>query len=183
MCVCFFFFFNDTATTEIYTLSLHDALPISRVLPLAEEGEELVAGAHAERHHDAVVAVVGVDVVVAGAQVVRGADLAALLALARDHERRLSLAVQDPGALVHPAGEEHVAVDLQQVFLAQTQGLVAGPGLLDSHRPPPKLRSPREERDRSSTSLILANHPAPQRPPFPQPPERMHPPCSAPREA
>src|ERR1039457_5925620 len=26
--VCSFFFFNDTATTEIYTLSLHDALPI-----------------------------------------------------------------------------------------------------------------------------------------------------------
>src|SRR3712207_7056635 len=26
-----FFFFNDTATTEIYTLSLHDALPISYV--------------------------------------------------------------------------------------------------------------------------------------------------------
>ena len=30
-----FFFFNDTATTEIYTLSLHDALPIS------EEGGDL----------------------------------------------------------------------------------------------------------------------------------------------
>src|SRR3712207_9275874 len=29
--VLFFFFFNDTATTEIYTLSLHDALPISRI--------------------------------------------------------------------------------------------------------------------------------------------------------
>src|SRR6266568_8229451 len=28
-----FFFFNDTATTEIYTLSLHDALPVS---PLAD---------------------------------------------------------------------------------------------------------------------------------------------------
>src|SRR3712207_8629915 len=27
----FFFFFNDTATTEIYTLSLHDALPICPV--------------------------------------------------------------------------------------------------------------------------------------------------------
>src|SRR5689334_25269733 len=27
----FFFFFNDTATTEIYTLSLHDALPISTI--------------------------------------------------------------------------------------------------------------------------------------------------------
>src|ERR1035437_7627735 len=30
--LCFFFFFsNDTATTEIYTLSLHDALPISYI--------------------------------------------------------------------------------------------------------------------------------------------------------
>src|SRR5438094_8292739 len=29
----FSFFFNDTATTEIYTLSLHDALPISLPLP------------------------------------------------------------------------------------------------------------------------------------------------------
>src|SRR5256885_9623698 len=31
----FFFFFNDTATTEIYTLSLHDALPISYGSPAA----------------------------------------------------------------------------------------------------------------------------------------------------
>src|SRR2546429_8655880 len=30
---CLFFFFNDTATTEIYTLSLHDALPISLCQP------------------------------------------------------------------------------------------------------------------------------------------------------
>src|SRR2546430_6767786 len=30
--MCFFFFFNDTATTEIYTLSLHDALPISVIV-------------------------------------------------------------------------------------------------------------------------------------------------------
>ena len=29
ICCFSFFFFNDTATTEIYTLSLHDALPIS----------------------------------------------------------------------------------------------------------------------------------------------------------
>src|SRR2546429_5432641 len=28
----FFFFFNDTATTEIYTLSLHDALPILYIM-------------------------------------------------------------------------------------------------------------------------------------------------------
>src|SRR2546430_13610423 len=32
----FFFFFNDTATTEIYTLSLHDALPISRAVRVAD---------------------------------------------------------------------------------------------------------------------------------------------------
>src|SRR2546422_4586149 len=31
-----FFFFNDTATTEIYTLSLHDALPISAARPTVE---------------------------------------------------------------------------------------------------------------------------------------------------
>src|SRR2546425_9679656 len=32
-----FFFFNDTATTEIYTLSLHDALPISSLRFIALE--------------------------------------------------------------------------------------------------------------------------------------------------
>src|SRR5688572_32108360 len=35
---CCRFFFNDTATTEIYTLSLHDALPIYAVLGRPEEG-------------------------------------------------------------------------------------------------------------------------------------------------
>src|SRR2546422_1682243 len=34
-CLSVFFFFNDTATTEIYTLSLHDALPISRRLRIS----------------------------------------------------------------------------------------------------------------------------------------------------
>src|ERR1022692_5310852 len=33
-----FFFFNDTATTEIYTLSLHDALPICRGTACARPG-------------------------------------------------------------------------------------------------------------------------------------------------
>src|SRR5256885_16653940 len=37
-----FFFFNDTATTEIYTLSLHDALPISSRYELRHP--------HARRH-------------------------------------------------------------------------------------------------------------------------------------
>src|SRR3712207_7930841 len=45
-----FFFFNDTATTEIYTLSLHDALPIlggpqtTEVVPLHHAREALADG-------------------------------------------------------------------------------------------------------------------------------------------
>src|SRR2546425_8864828 len=35
-----FFFFNDTATTEIYTLSLHDALPISLRSPIPQQADE-----------------------------------------------------------------------------------------------------------------------------------------------
>src|SRR2546429_5860210 len=38
----FFFFFNDTATTEIYTLSLHDALPILAGIVAAEDGRHTV---------------------------------------------------------------------------------------------------------------------------------------------
>src|SRR5438309_6762781 len=40
----FFFFFNDTATTEIYTLSLHDALPICA--PKLGEAEVAALGDH-----------------------------------------------------------------------------------------------------------------------------------------
>src|SRR2546430_12441048 len=44
-----FFFFNDTATTEIYTLSLHDALPISWIgwlLERVEVGPQLIQLVH-----------------------------------------------------------------------------------------------------------------------------------------
>src|SRR6266436_698640 len=45
----FFFFFNDTATTEIYTLSLHDALPISAASFTTRSGPVTsVAGRNAE---------------------------------------------------------------------------------------------------------------------------------------
>src|SRR3712207_7453529 len=49
--IWYFFFFNDTATTEIYTLSLHDALPISRGLrrlPAAQDRGR--GGAAADPH-------------------------------------------------------------------------------------------------------------------------------------
>ena len=39
LCVVCCFFFNDTATTEIYTLSLHDALPISDYVGLNDTEE------------------------------------------------------------------------------------------------------------------------------------------------
>src|SRR2546430_7944391 len=63
MSTCFFFFFNDTATTEIYTLSLHDALPICagrRAAALAGGGSPPLpdsrsvpgrAGNHLDRAH------------------------------------------------------------------------------------------------------------------------------------
>src|SRR5687768_17976156 len=41
------FFFNDPATTEIYTLSLHDALPIYEIVPPAQ-AEQMVAALRAK---------------------------------------------------------------------------------------------------------------------------------------
>src|SRR3712207_7141963 len=50
-CVYTSFFFNDTATTEIYTLSLHDALPIcDRPVYLQVSRGDLVL--HLSSHHD-----------------------------------------------------------------------------------------------------------------------------------
>src|SRR3712207_9403183 len=39
-----FFFFKDSATTEIYTLSLHDALPISRAVSAGIDLDTLIRG-------------------------------------------------------------------------------------------------------------------------------------------
>src|SRR5256885_12168792 len=45
-----FFFFNDTATTEIYTLSLHDALPISHARLQRHPGRPRFPGGELHRH-------------------------------------------------------------------------------------------------------------------------------------
>src|SRR3712207_9152029 len=63
-----FFFFNDTATTEIYTLSLHDALPISAALQLGRQALGLL-----DRH---------------GANQHRLAPLVALLQVGDDRDRK-----------------------------------------------------------------------------------------------
>src|SRR2546426_7629725 len=46
-----FFFFNDTATTEIYTLSLHDALPIWRQVVLERRAAHRAPGDGRDRQH------------------------------------------------------------------------------------------------------------------------------------
>src|SRR5256885_17004588 len=51
--VVMFFFFNDTATTEIYTLSLHDALPISGgayVNFMMEEGDDRIRATYGKNY-------------------------------------------------------------------------------------------------------------------------------------
>src|SRR2546422_7733740 len=62
----FFFFFNDTATTEIYTLSLHDALPISLSCHLRVARPAILA---ARRIHLALLTLTGLFVVTVLAQV------------------------------------------------------------------------------------------------------------------
>src|SRR3712207_7517429 len=51
--MCTFFFFNDTATTEIYTLSLHDALPICDRRNSNERGSDTSSGRGEPGVHDA----------------------------------------------------------------------------------------------------------------------------------
>src|ERR1041384_8863275 len=54
--LCNIVFFNDTATTEIYTLSLHDALPISSILLLSSSNSahidlDIRLNAHRSEEH------------------------------------------------------------------------------------------------------------------------------------
>src|SRR5260221_5670519 len=67
-----FFFFNDTATTEIYSLSLHDALPISLGHAEAQRGQAQHAVVHDGMH----------------AEVLDGQGLGALDAVALEEDRK-----------------------------------------------------------------------------------------------
>src|SRR5256885_15094292 len=101
-----FFFFNDTATTEIYTLSLHDALPIFRVAPntKARASWPWPSGLAGSRRRavarSVVVAVVAARgqrsaagaAVDAVAELLAGAEEDAALGLDRNHLPRLGVA-------------------------------------------------------------------------------------------
>src|SRR3712207_3229738 len=77
------FFFNDTATTEIYTLSLHDALPISVVKTRPKGGTDVTMIGNEERYGESSATVV---------EVVLGVDthLDVHVAVALDHLGRRS---------------------------------------------------------------------------------------------
>src|SRR3712207_8664587 len=72
-----FFFFNDTATTEIYTLSLHDALPIYRNEPVADvDGVTYVDDSKATNPHAAGASLAAYDSVVwVAGGLLKGADV------------------------------------------------------------------------------------------------------------
>src|SRR5258707_3705029 len=71
----YFFFFNDTATTEIYTLSLHDALPISRASRLCLAVQQGVAGERLSLGHIVLVEAIGMRRLRAGRERVEQAHL------------------------------------------------------------------------------------------------------------
>src|SRR5256885_11034178 len=104
--LCFFFFFNDTATTEIYTLPLHDALPICAARPPPRRGD----GARVNRLQR------------------RGQEIDAL------QEERPLLGEEDGEALVGGDGG-HVRLDLREVGIdgAVHRGvLIRGPLQIES---------------------------------------------------
>src|SRR6266705_5200278 len=85
-----FVFFHDTATTEIYTLSLHDALPIGGpALPVAQQGLEL-------RH----------VVTVAAQELARTGRRARACVEERDVDLAAREALVEHGKVAHHEGEE-----------------------------------------------------------------------------
>src|SRR2546426_12321192 len=121
-----FFFFNDTATTEIYTLSLHDALPISLLL---EQFDDLLIGERVlgvlVRHH---FLDLGLDAAGAGVFAGRGGEAAREEELQRQQAaRRLDVLLVGhaaDGALVHVDDVRHLAQrERLQVFYALLEEL------------------------------------------------------------
>src|SRR5256885_11164613 len=88
----YFFFFNDTATTEIYTLSLHDALPICPDARASGAGSSSVSVTAITR------GATSSDALVSTFRIMLGAALASSGAVARSEEHTSEL--QSPCNLV-----------------------------------------------------------------------------------
>src|SRR5437870_13600358 len=91
--VFLFFFFNDTATTEIYTLSLHDALPISAIATI-----ETALGSGPFASNTTFVNAVLLDVFF-GVLSVSGLSLAAVIAERENAERERERVVSKQAAM------------------------------------------------------------------------------------
>ena len=83
-------------------------------------------GGLAEGEAEGEVAVVGDEPVVPGRSAVAARHLDRLVALAGDHEGRLALAVEDPHAAVHGAGQDHLPVHREEALRVETEGAVTG---------------------------------------------------------
>src|SRR3712207_4472597 len=161
--ICLYFFFNDTATTEIYTLSLHDALPIS-------------VGGLEHRGAGGVGAVVADDLVSVGADRLGLADdveVAAGVELQVDVAERLEpgaeLALGAAHALGHGA---HLAgapgehgddpVGLAELLGAQHDALVAVERLRGGGHQQPRPPVTDRSAPRSPTLPAMLTRPPPQ---------------------
>src|SRR5947209_11722490 len=106
------FFFNDTATTEIYTLSLHDALPISR-LNLVLQRSLLVVKPVTARH--------GTILLGHGFVLLLGFVLVASALTTQSTSRRQATQAGSHEILWSPSITSADAVDLREIFKAKQQ--------------------------------------------------------------
>src|SRR3712207_170330 len=127
-----FFFFNDTATTEIYTLSLHDALPISLgtvsgnvLAPLALRPPPF--DPVADLTPIALVATVPLVMAVPANSPAR--DVAGFVSILRANPGRLNFASNGPGTSQHLAAELFMQATGTEMVHVPYRG--SGPAALD----------------------------------------------------
>src|SRR5438477_8979984 len=109
----FFFFFNDTATTEIYTLSLHDALPISGVKGWREFMKKYVP--EGDLHDTNYVNAYNTAMVLEAVLKACGDDLSTENILRQAYSiKDLELPMLLPGIKVNTSANDHVPVDQMQ---------------------------------------------------------------------
>src|SRR5258708_38276740 len=100
--VYIFFFFNDTATTEIYTLSLHDALPISKLIHEAELSDPRLPQIAGESRGE--LGRGGMRTKLAAAQIAARSGAATVIAHGRAPDSLLKIAAGETiGTLLKPA--------------------------------------------------------------------------------
>src|SRR6266702_704144 len=112
---CFFFFFTDPATTEIYTLSLHDALPIyaapdGYTLSIGHWSTHVVNGAIYSLPYDVFNDFEPISLIASNPQLVvtklgvPATDMTELIAWAKANQDKLSVGTAGAGSASHVSG-------------------------------------------------------------------------------